>query len=64
MADKIRKGGKKGRKVGRNKVKCERYRLNQTKERNNLRRAERRLQRHPADTSTKDEILKLRRILR
>lgn len=34
--------GKKGRKLGRNKVKCERYRARGTREANKRRRAERR----------------------
>lgn len=36
------KGSKKGRKIGRNKVKCERYRLENRREKNKARRAAKR----------------------
>ena len=36
----VRKGGKKGRKIGRNKVKCDRYRAEGRREKNKARRAE------------------------
>lgn len=39
------KGSKKGRKIGRNKVKCERYRLEGRREKNKARKAAKRLKR-------------------
>ncbi len=37
------KGSKKGRKIGRNKVKCERYRLENRREKNKIKKAAKRL---------------------
>ena len=37
------KGSKKGRKIGRNKIKCERYRLEDRREKNKARKAAKRL---------------------
>ena len=49
MAEKATKGGKKGRKIGRNKLKCERYRAAHRREKNMARRAGRYLLKHPND---------------
>jgi hypothetical protein len=49
MAEKQKHGGKKGRKIGRNKSKCERYQASGRRERNKVARLRRHCTRHPAD---------------
>jgi len=44
------KGGKKGRKIGRDKVKCARYRLEGRREKNKARRAAKRAKNNSTDS--------------
>lgn len=43
------RGGKKGRKIGRNKKSCELYRAQHRRERNKIRKIKKYLKRHPND---------------
>lgn len=54
------RSGKKGRKIGRNKVKCDLYRKQGRRERNKLRRLRRHVRRQPNDWEAKSAIETLR----
>lgn len=54
------RGGKKGRKIGRNKVKCERYLKQGRWERNKLRRLRKHVRHQPNDDEAKAAIETLR----
>ncbi|MFQ6011539.1 MAG: hypothetical protein ACE5KG_05150 [Nitrososphaerales archaeon] len=46
---KANRGGKKGRKIGRSKEKCQRYRAAGTREKNKIRKVRKHVRRHPND---------------
>ena len=51
-----KKGGKKGRKVGRNEARCKRYRVQNRREKNKLRRMRKHVLRNPEDTAAKEAL--------
>lgn len=53
----------KGRKIGRNKIKCERYRLQHRREKNKIKKILRHLQNHPNNLQAKKRIEELRVII-
>ena len=54
-----RKGGKKCRKYGRSKAKCEKYRAAGTRERNKLRKLKKHCKRHPGDLTAAEKVVKM-----
>ncbi|MBI2039919.1 hypothetical protein HYT18_02505 [Candidatus Microgenomates bacterium] len=56
-------GGRKGRKIGRNKAKCERYRLSHRREKNKIRKILKHLKKHPNNTAALRRIEELKRII-
>lgn len=53
LGKKKAKGGKKGRKIGRNKKFCDLYALENRRMRNKVRRKARHMKRHPKDLQSK-----------
>jgi hypothetical protein len=51
---KKQKGGKKNRKFGRDKIKCERYRRERRREKNKVKKVCKHLKKHPNDFKSKD----------
>ena len=49
------KGGKKGRKLGRDLAKCKQYRAMKTREKNKLAKIEKHIATHPNDASAKND---------
>lgn len=60
---KARRGGRKGRKIGRNKVKCEKYRLSHRREKNKIRKINRHLKVHINDWVAKKRVDELRALI-
>lgn len=48
------KGGKKGRKIGRNKICCATYRAENRREKNRIRRIKRHVRKYPNDTQARN----------
>jgi hypothetical protein len=53
------KGGKKNRKWGRNKIKCQRYALERRGEKNKVKKLKKHLRHHPEDVQAKSRLTKL-----
>ena len=53
----------KGRKIGRNRIKCERYKLTHKREKNKIRRILKHLKKHPNNLEAKKRVEELRYII-
>jgi ribosomal protein S15P/S13E len=56
MAKQERPGGKKGRKIGRDKEKCARYRIQGRREINKIRKVRKHIRRHPNDIYAEEAL--------
>jgi len=59
----IRTGGRKTRKYGRNKAACEYYKNTHQRENNKLNKMEKRLKSHPNDKGAQEVVKKLKKVL-